>query len=183
MTHCECLYALGSCCCLLLPSTPWTHSLQTELHIHPFWYSKDNTLWTQSLTKKAFDLNCTISIFHFFWHEKNPTFLFCTFGFVVPFIEFHSQLRPCFTLSKSCVNSSVSLIWDFCHLLSILSPADHSPSQWKAQTIFCCTPVVNCVWKPWNSIIWVTGRLFDPYSRALAIVLYHQAQDLWYRKD
>lgn len=128
VTRCERLcMSLSSRCCFSLPSTPWTHSLQPEAHIHPLWYSEDSTLWTQSPTKRAPDLNCTISIFHFFCHEKlllSLSLPLAPFGSVVPFIESHSQLRPSVSpRPQSCVNSSVSLIWDFCHLLSF------SPSQ------------------------------------------------------
>lgn len=112
------LYALSSCCCFYLPSTPRTHTVQPEPHIHPLLYSKDNTLWTQSPTNRALDLNCTISIFHFFCPGKKY--------FSIPHLRFSSSIHVisfpietlCFTLFVSCVNSSVSLIWDSCHLLS-----------------------------------------------------------------
>lgn len=78
------LCALSSRCCLSLPSTPWTHSLQPEPRIHPPLYSEDNALWTQSPTKRALDLNRTMVIFHFLRHEKLLFFRYRTFGSVVP---------------------------------------------------------------------------------------------------
>lgn len=92
---------------LLLLALP---ALQPEAHTQPFWYSEDNTPWTQSPTKRALDFNCTILIFHFFWHEK-LLFYPPTLGSVVPFIEIPFPIETlCFTLPESCVNSSVSLI-------------------------------------------------------------------------
>lgn len=64
-----------------------------------------------------------------------------------------------FTLLESSVDSSVSLIWDFCHLLSFRQ-ASKKPSQCSVMS--CYTLLVNRVWKPWNSIIWVADRLLWP---------------------
>lgn len=82
-----------------------------------------------------------------------------------------------FTLSGSCVNSSVSLIGDFCHLLSF--------SQ-VSQKLSQCSVTLRLWIVYGNHEIASYGSLidfYDPFWRALTIVLYHQAQDLWFRTD
>lgn len=49
---------------------PRDHTLQPEPHALSSLYSEDKSLWTQSPTKKAPDLNSTVSILRHFWIEK-----------------------------------------------------------------------------------------------------------------
>lgn len=86
------------------------------------------------------------------------TFLSCAFGIAVPFTRIPFPLETLWlTLSESRLNSSVSLILDFCHLLIFPQTSKKSSAP-----MFCYTAVVNCVRKPWNSITWVMDRLLWP---------------------
>lgn len=126
---------------LLLPGlNPMNTHSETRTSYSAFLYSEDNTVWTQSPTESAIDLNRTISIFHFFWHEK--------LLFYPLVLWFHSQnFIPietlCFNLPLSCVNSSVSLIWDVCYLLRIFSQDSEKPRQCSVNPCELCIENIN----------------------------------------
>lgn len=107
------------------------------------------------------------------------TFLSCAFGIAVPFTRSPFPLETLWlTLSESCLNSSVSLILDFCHLL--IFP---QTSKKKAQPQCSVTPWLWIVYE--NHEIALHGEWIDfcdPYSRAPTTVRRHQAQDFWNRK-
>lgn len=112
MSHC----VLNSRCCIYLPST----------HEH----CASRTSYPPYFVFRGQHSTDTISNQESYWFEPyyidlslllawKTTFL--SSGSLVPFIQFHSQLRHlCFTLSQSSLTSFVSLIWDLCYPLSFL---------------------------------------------------------------
>ena len=94
---------------------------------------------------------------NYFFFDSTPLVLWCHSKQKkkkTPLGRLRASVSP---LSESGVNSSVNLIWDFCHLLSF-------PRELRQ---CCVTPLlVNSVRKPWNTITWVTGRLLWPVLKS-----------------
>lgn len=108
-------YALSSCCCIYLPSTPWTLCASRTSYPPCFVFRGQHSTDTISNQESYWfepyyiDLSLLLA-----WKTS-----FLSFGFLVPVIQFQSQLRHlCFTLSQSSFTSFVSLMWDLCYPLS-----------------------------------------------------------------
>lgn len=111
------LSGTSSSCSLYLPFVNTNCTASTSYS--PFLYSKDNTLWIESRSPRALDMNCTVSIFSLFFfffylvkllYGSTPLVCGSNRGISFP-IE-----TSCFTLD-SCVNSSEGLRY-----MRILSP-------------------------------------------------------------
>lgn len=75
------LSGTSSSCSLYLPFVNTNCTASTSYS--PFLYSKDNTLWIESRSPRALDMNCTVSIFSlffFFFLPCKTTLRLHTFG-------------------------------------------------------------------------------------------------------